>query len=274
MWDAIIGAGGSILGGLIGAAGAGDRNNQQIAANREAARMQQEMAREQMQFQERMSSTAYQRSMADMKAAGLNPILAYQKGGASTPGGAMGNVQPAQLENVMESLGEGVSSAAQKSQSATAATLAMEQKKQSASQTELNNASADLSKANTVKANQDTATSAAQMQKANAEAALVTEQLKNPEVYRQLMGAQAYSAQQQGRLSGATADQVGKTGPGIIGQGAYAIEELGKRLMRGLGNMTGGGGTSAKERFYKERPHLGVPHYTFNERLLQERSTK
>jgi len=70
MWGAIAGA-------LIGARSARKSNQ---AASAQAARS--------MEFEERLSKTAHQRQVADMKKAGLNPILSATGGsGASTPSG-------------------------------------------------------------------------------------------------------------------------------------------------------------------------------------------
>ena len=48
-------------------------------------------------WQEHMSNTSYQRAVEDMRKAGINPILAYAQGGASTPSGGQGTISGASI---------------------------------------------------------------------------------------------------------------------------------------------------------------------------------
>lgn len=116
---------GSAVSGLAGI-GSSAMNNAASAANTAATNqanrdiakdtnnMNRAMMHENFGFQERMSNSAYQRATEDMRKAGINPMLAMNNGGASTPSGGAATAvtgAPTQTPEYSSPLGAGISSA-------------------------------------------------------------------------------------------------------------------------------------------------------------------
>ena len=93
----LIGGGAQLLGGLL-------TNEAQADQAQNAMNFSAQQSQAQMDFQERMRRTQYQTAVEDLKAAGLNPMLAYMHGGAGTPSGSAAVGQQANMRNPADNL--------------------------------------------------------------------------------------------------------------------------------------------------------------------------
>lgn len=104
--------GSQIASGLISAASARDANAAMAGVNEQTLDYNASQAAIGREWEEHMSSTAWQRATGDMKTAGINPMLAVSQGPASTPGAPTASVGNLKSPNAVPSALEGVASSA------------------------------------------------------------------------------------------------------------------------------------------------------------------
>lgn len=212
-WEAaLIGAAGSIIGniggGLIGQAGAQGTNERQI-----------QLAREQMAFQERMSNTAYQRAMADMRAAGLNPILAANLGGATSPAGAMPS-----LANPGAAMQQGIMEAAHSGKSAAEIYGRLKTADKDVTQSDLNRANVQVQNAVEAYTRQQERTSASQERLNQSTGGYQDQQTLNSQVQNRILVNDVGTSAERARMAQLEREAAERWGPGQWGQRATTIE--------------------------------------------------
>lgn len=162
--------GGSGLTDLIGKDTVIDALTGGAMSQKEANQQNVALARENRDWSESMSNSAYQRAMADMRKAGLNPMLAYSQGGASTPSTQNASVAPASVGQGLFNSAKAIATGIPQIQNMQADTqLKQANTEVSSTQATLNNANTQKALANATQSNQAAHESFTRMQKIQAE---------------------------------------------------------------------------------------------------------
>lgn len=182
--------------------------NEQAAINRQWS---SDQAQRQMDWQASMSNTAYQRAMADMRAAGLNPILAYKQGGSSSPAGAMGQGSMPGTAGGPGSTSAGQSAARVSNDKeimsralGNVASSAIEAYKTS-EQAKLTSEQQEFTKEQTRRVGYETT-------KMDAETGRILEETNNAKVTNRILRAQEHTARAQAVTAALEADNMGRYG--------------------------------------------------------------
>ncbi|WNK13389.1 MAG: DNA pilot protein [Microvirus sp.] len=212
-------AGASLVGGMVGQGGAQATNAAQINQSNLAASFNANTVRDQENWQAQMSNTAYVRAMQDMKNAGLNPILAANLGGATTPTGGAATMAAPNLSNPGSAMQAGISSAGQAAAvgAGVKATLAQADKDNTAG--ELNKAGVRVADETVKKTAQDTRTGAANERLADASAMTKTSEAL-------LNAANAGSAAALARVNNRVADDTTAFGDSPISKGIGGLMRI------------------------------------------------
>jgi len=222
---AIIGAGATTLGGILGSQGQKDANRTNL-----------EIARENRAWQEKMSNTANQRAAKDLEAAGLNRILAMGKP-ATTPSGNIATMQNEKAPISASAAQVGNITANTALQIAQAEKIRQETQT-SATQATLNLTTAELKQSQDALAQMQTNLSNEQMKNVIETRTGITFKNKQADYDQQIRKLQIPGVQSESEfykwLMGADANEVahafGKAGPLVLAAiRAFFVANRGKR---------------------------------------------